>query len=209
MKGLINHKLPSLRLKKRSPSLLFSLSGNDVALDVAGRIEKLEERFDDLHQRTLSEVTKSDGVPVVNFFRALTMLPLAFKSQYECEIHSTMEEMLPDETEGSKSLSSIVTPKLFLQFSPLFVFIDYNLLKHIISKFGSATLKSDMNLYVKDMKVFMSETTVADLIEHWPGHEEPDLSQKYSKLIMKFKDDPQKYTLLYTRGYRPMSTTNL
>ena len=185
MKGLINHKLPSLRLKKRSPSLLSSLSGNDVALsgndvalsgsdvalsgsdvalsgndvalsgndvalsgndvalDVAGRIEKLEERFDDLHQRTLSEVTKSDGVPVVNFFRALTMLPLAFNSQYECEIHSTMEEMLPDETEGSKSLSSIVTPKLFLQFSPLFVFIDYNLLKHIISKFGSATLKSD------------------------------------------------------------------
>ena len=66
-----------------------------------------------------------------------------------------------------------------------------------------------MNLYVKDMKVFMSETTVADLIEHWPGHEVPDLSQKYSKLIMKFKDDPQKYTLLYTRGYRPMSTMNL
>ena len=56
-------------------------------------------------------------------------------------------------------------------------------------------LNKDMSKYVDDVKIFMKETTVADLMEHWPGHEVPRLNRLYSKMIAKFNGDPQTYTL--------------
>ena len=91
--------------------------------------------------------------------------------------------------------ASVVSAMHFRQLSPLFIFIDYSLLKHIISEFGSSMLNKDMSTYVYDVKMFMKETTVGDLMEYWPGHEVPHLSRIYLKLIAKFKGDPQTYTL--------------
>ena len=153
------------------------------------RIETLEKRFTELHQRTLLEMTES-GVPVDKFFNTLLMLPFAFRKEYE----STIQGMLQATTEENIS-TNVVSAKHFRQLSPLFVFIDYSLLKHIIDKFGSAMLNKDMLTYVYDVKVFMRETTVGDLMEHWPGHEVPHLNRMYSKLIVQFKDDPQTFTL--------------
>ena len=130
-------------------------------------------------------------VPVEKFFNSLTMLPFAFRKEYE----STIQRMLPATTEDSID-TSIVSAKHFHQLNPLFVFIDYNLLKHIISEYELSTmLNKDMSKYVDDVKIFMKETTVADLMEHWPGHEVPRLNRLYSKMIAKFNGDPQTYTL--------------
>ena len=83
--------------------------------------------------------------------------------------------------------------ELFLRLSPLFVFINYGLLDHLISKFGSPALKEDMKSYVSEVKVFMRETTVADLMDYWPGEQHPCMN--YSELKAKFSDDPRLYTL--------------
>ena len=70
----------------------------------------------------------------------------------------------------------------------------------MITKFGSAGLKSKMALYIEDVKVFMKETTVHDLIDHWGGCEVSDLN--YGKLKAKFKDDPMTYTLERLNKFR-------
>ena len=126
------------------------------------------------------------GIPVSEFFIALAMLPIAFRNEYETTIQQTLPAV-------KDSGDSVVTAGILLQFSPLFVFTDYNLLNHMISKFGSPELKGDMALYIKEMQVFMRKMTVGDLINHWPGYEVSDL--KYSKLRAKFKGDPMTYTL--------------
>ena len=130
------------------------------------------------------------GIPVSEFFRTLTMLPIAFRNEYE----STIQQKLPaikDSGDGA------VTSGVFLPFSPLFVFIDYDLLNH---KFGSTELKEDMESYIEDMQVFMRETTVGDLIDHWPGYEVSDLN--YTKLKAKFNGDPKTYTLERLNKFR-------
>ena len=40
----------------------------------------------------------------------------------------------------------------------------------------------------------MQETTVGDVMEYWPGDEQPRLNN-YSKLKAKFSEDPKSYTL--------------
>ena len=46
----------------------------------------------------------------------------------------------------------------------------------------------------------MQETTVGDLMEYWPGDEQPHLN--YSKLKAKFNDDPKTYTLERLNNFR-------
>ena len=127
-------------------------------------------------------------------YQALITLPIAFRQEYERSI----QQLLPaaKEIDGQ----SVVTSSVFLLFNPLFAFIDYDLLNHMIKKFGSAELKSEMALYIEDVKIFMRETTVGDLIDHWPGCEVPDLN--YAKLKAKFRDDPKTYTLERLNKFR-------
>lgn len=158
-------------------------------------VETLEGRFDELHHRLVSEVIK-ERVPVSEFFRKLTKLPIALKNEYASPIQHTCTLPAVKDIDGD----SVVTASIFLPLNPLFVFIDYNLLDYIISKFGSTELKKDMALYVEDVQVFMRETTVDDLIDYWPGHEVSDLN--YTKLKAKFKDDPMTYTLERLNKFR-------
>ena len=65
-------------------------------------------------------------------------------------------------TSGPIDDGILAVSSAFLPFSPLFVFIDYDLLDH--------------TLYIEGIKVFMKETTVGDLIDHWGGCEVSDLS---------------------------------
>ena len=115
-------------------------------------------------------------LPVSEFYRALAILPIAFRKEYESSIQQTLSTV----KDRDDCNVSVVTDSIFLLFSPLFVFIDYDLLNHMISKLGSAELKSVMALYIEDVKLFMKETTVGDLINHWPGCEVSDLN--YTKL---------------------------
>ena len=123
------------------------------------------------------------------------MLPIAIRKEYE----SSIQQLLPAVKESDGQLG-VVTSSVFLPFSPLFVFIDYDLLDHMIRMFGSAELKIEMVLYIEEVKIFMRETTVGELIDHWGGCEVTDLN--YGKFKAKFKDDPMTYTLKRLNKFR-------
>ena len=146
------------------------------------KIEALEEQFSALHDQFLSELTNG-SVSVKRLLQALTLLPLTLRKQYE----STIQSMLP-ELENREIVDNI-----FHRLNPLITFIDYKLLQHLVSKFGSTELKKDMTSYVEKVQLFKKVTTVSDLIDYWPGLEIPDVS--YSVLRAKFDDDPRAYTL--------------
>ena len=161
-----------------------------AVINTAERIETLESQFDGLHQRLMSEITENDVLSGMELLRALTMLPVSLRKEYE----SSIQQMLPA-LEGKNTIT-----ELFLRLSPLFVFIDYGLLDHLISKFGSPVLKEDMRSYVSKVKVFMRNTTVADLMDYWPGEQHPGMN--YSELKAKFSDDPKSYTLERLNNFR-------
>ena len=151
----------------------------------------LETEFDSLHQQLVSELTEKNICSRDELLRVVSMLPIDVKNEYESLIQQKIRVFL-----GSKTIFEVL-----LHLSPLFTFIDYGLLDHLVFKFGSLKLRNDMKMYVSKIQVFMRETTVGDLIDYWPGGEELH-AQNYSKLKIKFHDDPKTYTLERLNEFR-------
>ena len=158
-------------------------------VDVSMRIETLEEQFDSLHDRLVTELSEG-GASVENVLWALTKLPLAFRKEYE----STIQNMLPDLEKRE------VIRNLFHRLNPLFTFIDYKLLQHLVSKFGSPELKKDMTSYAEQVQLFKKVTTISEPIDYWPGLDIPQIDHKM--LRTKFEDDPKSYTLEKLDSFR-------
>ena len=158
-------------------------------LDVPKWIEALIEEFDCLHERLVTEVSEG-GISIGKVLRALTRLPLTFRTEYESKIQS----MLPELEERR------VIDNLFNRLNPLFTFIDYELLQHLVSKFGSQKLKREMTSYTEKVQLFKKVTTIGELIDCWPGLEVPQID--YKILRAKFADDPKSYTLEKLDSFR-------
>ena len=167
---------------------LFYL-GFALNIHVSKRIKTLEGQFDCLHDRLVDELSKG-GVSVDKVLQALTKLPLTFRKEYE----STIQNMLPELEKRE------VICKLFLRLNPLFTFIDYELLHHLVLKFGSQELKKDMTTYTVKVQSFKEVTTISELIDFWPGLKIPQIDHKI--LRAKFKDDPKSYTLIKLDYFR-------
>ncbi len=60
--------------------------------------------------------------------------------------------------------------KLFFYLDTmLWNFIDYALLEYIIKHHGSPAIQQEMKEYVSELFNFQQKTTIAELIENWPG----------------------------------------
>ena len=149
-------------------------------------------QFDDLHQRLMSELMEGNTCSGIELLRALTMLPVRVRREFE----GSIQQMLP-----TLEVKNTIT-ELFLRLSPLFVFIDYGLLEYLIWKFGSKKLNEDMTTYVRKIRVFMVETTVGDLMDYWPAGGDDESNVSYSKLRAKFSDDPKVYSLEKLNNFR-------
>ena len=160
-----------------------------IGIDIAKHIDMLQGQFRGLHRRFRSELNER-RVSVDDVLAELTLLPIEFCKEYE----SLIQQMLPVLEESTR----ITT--LFNRLNPLFTFIDYGLLQHLISTLGSTELKEDMTSYIDVVQEFMRGTTVGDVKNHWPGDEESHAS--FSKLRAKFKDDPRTYTLERLNNFR-------
>ena len=150
--------------------------------DVSKKIETLEEQFDCLHDRLVTELSER-GASVDQVLRALTKLPFTFRKGYE----GTILNMLPDLEKRE------IIRNLFYRLNPLFTFIDYELLQHLVSKFGSQELKQEMTSYAEKVQLFKKVTTISELIDYWPGLKVPQIDHKM--LRAKFEADPKSYTL--------------
>ena len=158
-------------------------------MDVPKRIETLIEQFDCLHERLVNELSEGD-ISVDKVLRALTRLPFTFRTEYESKIQSMLYELVQEK----------IIHNLFYHLNPLFTFIDYELLQHLVSKFGSQALKQNMASYIAEVQLFKKVTTIGELIDCWPGLEVPPID--YTILRAKFTDDPKSYTLEKLDSFR-------
>ena len=148
-------------------------------------IDKLQEEFGSIQEQFIHELTSS-RVSVDSVLQTLTTyLPFQLKNVYEREIQRKLSKL-----EKRKRIK-----ELFYRLNPLYTFIDYELLQHMISKLGSIALKERMTSYVSSTSLFKSQTTVDDLITigcDWPVARKG----KYCKrLRIKLDCDPKTYTL--------------
>ena len=167
--------------------LCYSYAG----INVEDSIETFQTTFKQLRKTLKAElVERIPVVPVDEVIDTITQLPIKLKLEYD----KTIQEKLP-ELEKAQTIT-----QLFNRLNPLFNFIDYTLLEYLISEFGSATLKENMKSYVQDIQKFMKETTIADMIPHWPGDNVQ--SNHFRELITKIGKDYKTYTLEELNQFR-------
>ena len=130
---------------------------NSGSVEIASKIEILEDRFDHLRTRIIDELSAKPGpITVQRLLDTLTSLPLSLKREYQ----SSIAECIP-----SMSTETQINRLFIIHLNPLTSFIDYGLIEHVIRKFGSDSMKNDMQSYCRDMQTFMKHTTIKQLIK--------------------------------------------
>ena len=97
-------------------------NSGDVSVDIANKIEHLEDQFDRLRTQIKHELSVERVVTVKTIIDALTSLPLSLKREYE----STIAKYVPDMRKEEQ------IEDLFFHLNPLIPFIDYGLIEHVI-----------------------------------------------------------------------------
>ena len=156
--------------------ILFPSVGNSPAKQV----EWFESRFYDLRTSALTEVK---DIPVARFRQTLMTLPNAISKEHETFIIDKYSVFMEAES----------VEYIFAYLNFYLSFIDFSLLEHIIKHFGSHGLQQKMKLYSKDMEMFRTETSVADIIPHLSGRPEPP--PHFARLKRKLDFDPKTCTL--------------
>ena len=154
----------------------------NIGSSVEERINNLEKRFNQ-HLRQLQMELNNKDISVQMLRNSLTELPTSQKFENDRAI----TERLP-KLRKAKSVE-----EFFLLLGLLVHFIDYHLVKHYISTFGSESLMADIFSYEQEVKTFMKETKVGEVMRYWPGQNSS--SRDFKKLWVKIRDDPETYTL--------------
>ena len=145
------------------------------------RISKLEKWFTDLKSKILSQL-KANQTPEM-MLGSLAMLPLSLQAEYR---NYVMENL------STLAAATSIT-MMFVRLSFQFTFIDYGLLEHLIETFGSKQLKQDMSAYAGAVQVFLDETTVEELKDHWPGQR--DIPPHFEEIRAIVYQNPKVYSL--------------
>ena len=72
--------------------------------------------------------------------------------------------------------------------------LDFSLMKHLVMTLGSEKHKRDILAHASSIELFKKETTVQELIDHWPGQQE--LPSDAERLVAVIDGDPKTYSLL-------------
>ena len=110
-----------------------------------------EDQFRKLHKEILCQIVDS-GIDTNTVIHSLTLLPMRLRNEYQ----KLVEGYLPPFYEANKRSIN----DLFFHLNPLFIFLDYRLLQHIIKLFDNNALKEDMSTYCDDLQIFVKQTTV-------------------------------------------------
>ena len=151
--------------------------------NVGETITKLEKQFSGLQRRLQSEMKTNSEVSPETLVDSLTLLPISLRGDYQKFVFENLKTL-----EKAESIREI-----FHHLNVHFTFIDYRLLEFLVDEYGSRRLKQDMSVYTKKMAVFMDETTVQQLMDHWPGQR--DIPPHFEELRAVINGDPKTYTL--------------
>ena len=159
--------------------------GSHESMDIASKIENLEDQFDSLRTRIMCELSAKPDMTVQTLLDKLSGLPMFLKEEYyDPYIKNQIPEMCRE---------TQINNLFIIHLNPLTSFIDYGLIEYVIKKFGSEGLKKDMRSYCSEMIVFMKETTIKQLINRVPGQTE--VPPKFSVIEAKIGQNASECTL--------------
>ena len=109
--------------------------------------------------------------------RCVTLLPASIKHQHVAFIRENMRTITHSES----------MEEIFGVLNLYWDFLNYTLLEHIVTEFGTNDTKAAMAKYISELVAFRKTTKLSAFIAHWPcsGNVPPDMSKLVTKIKKK------------------------
>ena len=144
-------------------------------------VKQLEDCFCDLVYCTYLLLTDK-GIEAHHLYAFLMALDLSRSKEHEEFIDNIFK-------------SETTFRNLWRKLCKYWNFLNFNLLEHVVSKFGSPDLKLKMNSYVCDLQKFRSATRLCDFVDCWPVTGEAPPTSDLRTFVVKMKLDWERCTL--------------
>ena len=148
---------------------------------VRQHVKQFESRFSDLVYCTY-ETLADKGIEANRFHAYLMALDLSRSKEHGEFINNLFE---PGTT----------FQNLWGKLCGYWNFLNFNLLEHVVGKFGSEDLKHKMESYVHDLQSFRKATRLCDFIDCWPVLGETPPKSDLRTFVVKMKHDWDRCTL--------------
>ena len=157
---------------------------------VEDQIQYFESKFRTFVLETYQEMNSKMDPSV--FLSCITCLPVSARTQHRSFIEEKLTNIPPPVTFVN------IWTKLNLYWD----FLNYGLLEHVISNFGSAELKQNMQEYVHELSVFKQTTRLCDFIESWPCRDDEPPEDRLKKVVVKMKHEWSQCTIQDVESFK-------
>ena len=165
-------------------------SGPTMLHTVEDQVQYFESKFRTFVDKTYQEVNSKMDPSV--FLSHITCLPASARNQHRSFIEEKLTNIPPPVT--FENIWSI------LNF--YWDFLNYGLLEHVISNFGSQDLKQEMQKYVHEFSMFKQTTWLCDFIESWPCRDDGPSEDRLKKVVVKMKHKWSQCTLQDVESFK-------
>ena len=127
-----------------------------------------------------------------DFLSHVTCLPVSDRTQHR----SFIKENLTNIPQSATIVNIWTILNLYWDF------LNYGLLEHVVSNFGSEDLKQQMQNYVDELSRFKQTTRLCDFIESWPCRDDGPPEDHFKKLVVKMKHEWSQCTLQDVESFK-------
>jgi len=145
-------------------------------------VKQFEERFSDL-ECWQYELLADINIEAHRFHAKLMALDVSRKHEHKKFIKSL--QIKPETTFHD----------LWVELNDYWNFLNFELLEHVVSKFGNEDLKREMKSYTHDLQTCRSITRLCDFVDCWPVKEEIPSTSDLRTFIVEMKLDWDHCTL--------------
>ena len=158
-------------------------SGPTVLPTVEDQVRNFDSTFRSLVNEAYQEV--NGKMEPSDFLPRVTCLPVSDRTQHRSFI--------------KKNLTNIPPPITFVNIWTIlnlyWDFLNYGLLEHVITNFGSEGLKQQMQDYVDELSTFKQTTRLCDFIKSWPCRDDGPPEDRLKKVVVKMDKEWSQCTL--------------
>ena len=153
-------------------------------LSVEQHVKRFEDLFIELTDCTY-DILVERGIDVHRLHARLISLNVSRKHEHQDFINNHLMNIDQGTTFNN----------LWARLGSYWNFLNFDLLEHIINKFGSEDLKQKMKSYKHDLQSFRKATRLRDFIDCWPVQGETPPEAELREFVAKMKHDWDNCTL--------------
>ena len=127
-----------------------------------------------------------------DFLSCVTCLPVPDRTQHRSFVEKKLTNIPPP----------VTFAKIWTILNLYWDFLNYGLLQHVISNFGSEDLKQQMQDYVDELSTFKKKTRLCDFIESWPCRDDGPPEDRLKKVVIKMKHEWSQCTLQDVESFK-------